>query len=58
MPSSPRRCAGPCARRACGSGVTLVEDLRRETMIELLQLNDVIDLAIPRGWRGPDPFRQ
>lgn len=34
------------------AALTLVEDLRRETMIELLQLNDVIDLAIPRGGEG------
>ncbi len=32
--------------------VTLVEDLRRETMVELLQFADVIDLAIPRGGEG------
>lgn len=32
--------------------VTLVEDLRRETMVELLQLTDIIDLAIPRGGEG------
>ena len=34
------------------AAVTLVEDLRRETMVELLQLADVIDLAIPRGGEG------
>ncbi|MGN7830325.1 glutamate-5-semialdehyde dehydrogenase [Pseudoxanthomonas sp. 22568] len=34
------------------AALTLVEDLRRETMVELLQLNDVIDLAIPRGGEG------
>lgn len=34
------------------AALTLVEDLRRETMIELLQLNDVVDLAIPRGGEG------
>ncbi|WP_313254559.1 glutamate-5-semialdehyde dehydrogenase [Stenotrophomonas sp.] len=34
------------------AALTLVEDLRRETMLELLQLNDVIDLAIPRGGEG------
>ncbi len=32
--------------------VSLVDDLRRETMIELLQLSDIIDLAIPRGGEG------
>jgi glutamate-5-semialdehyde dehydrogenase len=32
--------------------VTLVEDLQRETMIELLQLSDLVDLAIPRGGEG------
>ncbi|ULU24751.1 glutamate-5-semialdehyde dehydrogenase [Dyella terrae] len=34
------------------AAVTLVEDLRRETMVELLQLSDVVDLAIPRGGEG------
>ncbi len=34
------------------AAVTLVEDLRRETMIELLQLSDLVDLAIPRGGEG------
>jgi len=34
------------------AAVTLIEDLRRETMVELLQLSDVIDLAIPRGGEG------
>lgn len=32
--------------------LTLVTDLRRETMLELLQLTDVVDLAIPRGGEG------
>ena len=32
--------------------VTLVEDLRRETILELIQLNDIIDLVIPRGGEG------
>jgi len=34
------------------AAVTLVEDLRRETMVELLQLVDIVDLAIPRGGEG------
>ena len=34
------------------AALTLIEDLRREAMIELLQLNDIIDLAIPRGGEG------
>ena len=34
------------------SALTLVEDLRRETMLELLQLSDIVDLAIPRGGEG------
>ena len=34
------------------AAVTLVQDLRREAMIELLQLTDIVDLAIPRGGEG------
>jgi len=34
------------------AAMTLVTDLRRETMLELLQLNDIVDLAIPRGGEG------
>lgn len=34
------------------AALTLVEDLRRETMLTLLQLNELIDLAIPRGGEG------
>jgi glutamate-5-semialdehyde dehydrogenase len=34
------------------AALMLVEDLRRETMVELLQLTDIIDLAIPRGGEG------
>lgn len=34
------------------AALTLVEDLRRETMLTLLQLNDLVDLAIPRGGEG------
>ena len=31
------------------AAVTLVEDLRHESVLELLQLSDLVDLAIPRG---------
>lgn len=31
------------------AAVTLVEDLRREAVLALLQLSDLVDLAIPRG---------
>ena len=34
------------------AAVTLLEDLSREAMVALLQLHDVIDLAIPRGGEG------
>jgi len=34
------------------AAITLVDDLRRETMLELLQLNEIVDLAIPRGGEG------
>jgi glutamate-5-semialdehyde dehydrogenase len=34
------------------AAITLVQDLRREAMIELLQLTDIVDLAIPRGGEG------
>jgi len=34
------------------AAVTLIEDLRRETVLELLQLSDLVDLAIPRGGEG------
>jgi gamma-glutamyl phosphate reductase len=47
------RLSAPYARMACRTAaITLVDDLRRETMVELLQLNDIIDLAIPRGGEG------
>ena len=32
--------------------LTLVTDLGRQTMLELLQLTDIVDLAIPRGGEG------
>ena len=34
------------------AALTLVQDLRREAMLELLQLTDIVDLAIPRGGEG------
>jgi glutamate-5-semialdehyde dehydrogenase len=34
------------------AALVLIEDLRRETMVELLQLTDIVDLAIPRGGEG------
>ena len=49
--------AGVLRRALAAQGVpeaalTLVSDLRRETMVELLQLSDIVDLAIPRGGEG------
>lgn len=41
-----------CAHGVPAAAITLVDDLRRETMLELLQLNDIVDLAIPRGGEG------
>ncbi|MBB6189038.1 glutamate-5-semialdehyde dehydrogenase [Rhodanobacter sp. MP7CTX1] len=34
------------------AALTLIEDLSRQAMIELLQLSDIVDLAIPRGGEG------
>ncbi len=34
------------------AALTLVVDLSRETMLKLLQLTDIVDLAIPRGGEG------
>jgi glutamate-5-semialdehyde dehydrogenase len=49
--------AGALKRALCAHGIpaaaiTLIDDLRREAMVELLQLNDIVDLAIPRGGEG------
>ncbi|NOT88750.1 MAG: glutamate-5-semialdehyde dehydrogenase [Lysobacter sp.] len=41
-----------CAHGIPAAAITLIDDLRREAMVELLQLNDIIDLAIPRGGEG------
>jgi len=34
------------------AALTVIDDPRRETMVELLQLTDIVDLAIPRGGEG------
>lgn len=34
------------------AALTLIDDLSREAMVELLQLADIVDLAIPRGGEG------
>ncbi|MDO7966595.1 aldehyde dehydrogenase family protein, partial [Enterococcus faecium] len=34
------------------AAVTVLTDLRREAMLELLQLHELIDLVIPRGGEG------
>jgi glutamate-5-semialdehyde dehydrogenase len=34
------------------AAVTVLDDLTREAMVELLQLTDIVDLAIPRGGEG------
>lgn len=34
------------------AALAIVSDLRREAMVELLQLTDIVDLAIPRGGEG------
>lgn len=34
------------------AAVTLIEDLRHEAVLELIQLGDLVDLAIPRGGEG------
>ena len=44
-----------CALREHGlptAAITLIEDLSRDAMMALLQLNDIVDLAIPRGGIG------
>ncbi|WP_257385879.1 glutamate-5-semialdehyde dehydrogenase [Tahibacter caeni] len=54
---SNRAIAAALARALAAGGidpaaVAVLEDPRRESMIELLQLSDVVDLAIPRGGEG------
>ncbi len=34
------------------AAVTVMQDLSREAMVQLLQLTDIVDLAIPRGGEG------
>ena len=41
-----------CAHGIPAAAITLIDDLRREAMVELLQLNDIVELAIPRGGEG------
>jgi glutamate-5-semialdehyde dehydrogenase len=41
-----------CAHGVPAKAITLIDDLRREAIVELLQLSDIIDLAIPRGGEG------
>jgi glutamate-5-semialdehyde dehydrogenase len=41
-----------CEAALPDAALTLVQDLRREAMLELLQLTDIVDLAIPRGGEG------
>ena len=43
------------ALQSCGlpaAALTLIDDLSRAAMVELLQLSDIVDLAIPRGGEG------
>ena len=44
--------AALCKHDLPEAAITLVEDLSRETMMQLLQLGDIVDLAIPRGGEG------
>ena len=40
------------ANQVPAAALTLLTDLSREAMVELLQLTDIVDLAIPRGGEG------
>ena len=40
------------AQGVAAAAITVPDDLRREAMVELLQLVDIVDLAIPRGGEG------
>jgi len=40
------------ANQVPAAALTLIDDLSREAMVELLQLTDIVDLAIPRGGEG------
>ena len=44
--------AALCAHGVPEAAVTVLQDLSREAMVELLQLVDIVDLAIPRGGEG------
>jgi len=45
-------CGALAANGVPAAALTLVTDLSREAMVELLQLTDIVDLAIPRGGEG------
>lgn len=45
-------CGALVANGVPAAALMVIEDLRREAMVELLQLTDIVDLAIPRGGEG------